>query len=167
VPTRRLTLLRHAHADPAKDGGSDRDRPLSRSGEEDAALMGYRLWQRGARPSLILTSPALRARRTAQLVAETLAYPVEFLQREARLYLASAAEILATVASQDDAFRDILLCGHNPGLAELAAGLAGPAHAELPPGGIVAFEYALPSWRDIAAGTATLSWSDTPAMARG
>lgn len=76
---KRLTLVRHAKSswkDPSLD---DFDRPLNQRGERDAPVMGRRLKARGARPSLILTSPAKRAKRTARLIAEAIGYPVEFL----------------------------------------------------------------------------------------
>ena len=87
---KRLTLLRHAKSswkDPLLD---DFDRPLNQRGERDAPVMGRRLQARGARPSMILTSPAKRALRTARLIAQAINYPAEFLQREAELYLAVA-----------------------------------------------------------------------------
>ena len=85
----RLTLLRHAKSSWEDDRLDDSDRPLNERGERDAPLMGRRLRARGARPTLILTSPAVRARRTAQIVAREIGYPAEFLQREEELYLAS------------------------------------------------------------------------------
>jgi len=47
----------------------DRDRPLNKRGERDAPMMGQRLLKKSTRPSLILTSPAKRARQTARLIA--------------------------------------------------------------------------------------------------
>lgn len=146
---RRLTLLRHAKSswkDPSLD---DFDRPLNQRGEQDAPVMGRRLKARGARPSLFLTSKARRARRTARLVAREIGYPLEFLQGEQALYLASADELLALLAGQDDSFYDLLVCGHNPGLTDLAARLSEARIDELPTCGIVVLEGELASWRDL------------------
>ena len=67
--------------------------------------MGRRMLARGSRPSLILTSPALRARHTAQIIARELGYPAEFLQREPDLYLASPDQIMAVLARQADSLQ--------------------------------------------------------------
>ena len=70
-------------------------------------MMGKRLQTRDARPSLILVSPARRARRTAQLIAREIGYPTEFLQPEEELYLASPEQIITVVARQEPSFREL------------------------------------------------------------
>ncbi len=149
---RRLTLLRHASAAPADSGTPDQQRPLDESGKRDAPLMGQRLRDSGARPSLLLTSPAQRALQTAYFVAQELAYPREFLQREADLYLAPPKLILEVLARQDDAFHDILVCGHNPGLTDLANRLTGASIGSIPPCGLVVIEAPITQWCDLDAG---------------
>ena len=72
---KRLLLLRHAKAVPATDPLTDIDRPLAERGERDARRIGERLRRQQLHPTSILTSPAARALRTAQLVAEAIDYP--------------------------------------------------------------------------------------------
>jgi phosphohistidine phosphatase len=115
----------------------------------------------GVRPSLIVTSPATRALQTAQLVAREIGYPLEFLQREPDLYLASPQEMLQVIARQDDAFRDILLCGHNPGITELASQLTGAAIDNVPTCGMAVIEARITSWSGLRAG-ARLCLFDSP-----
>ncbi len=114
--------------------------------------MGGRLRAAGARPSLILTSPAVRAVQTAKLVARQLRYPLEFLQREPDLYLASPQDILRVLARQDDSFNDIIVCGHNPGLTELANLLTGARIDNIPTCGIVVVEAVIRQWRQLGPG---------------
>lgn len=165
LATKRLTLLRHAKAQPVDDPAADRQRPLNERGERDAPLMGQRLRDSGARPSLVLTSPAMRALQTARLVARELVYPQEFLQREADLYLASPATILEVLARQDDAFNDVLLCGHNPGLTDLANRLTAAGIDNVPTCGLVVIEAPIRRWRDLGPG-ARLVLFDCPKRAR-
>lgn len=164
--TRRLTLLRHAKSSWADPELDDFQRPLNARGERDAPVMGERLQQRGARPSLILTSPARRARETARVIARAISYPVEFLQSEPELYLATPAAILTVLARQDDSFHDILVCGHNPGLTELAGQLTGIAIDNVPTCGIVAMEAALDNWAELDRAACQLVYFDYP-RARG
>lgn len=159
---RRLTLLRHAKSSWQESGTSDHDRPLNQRGERDAPVMGRRLLARGARPSLILTSTALRARHTAQIIARELGYPGEFLQREPELYLATPEQIMAVLARQADSFRNIIVCGHNPGLTELANRLTDSNIDNIPTCGMVEIELKLASWADIATATGDLQLFDYP-----
>ena len=152
-PLKRLTLLRHAKAQQDSGGLADRERALTERGEQDAPLMGRRLRETGARPSLIITSPAVRALQTARLLAREIGYPLEFLQREADLYLAPPDDILAVISRQDDAFKDLLVCGHNPGLTQLAGLLTGRALEDIPPCGLVVIEAAVDSWTGLRSGT--------------
>ncbi len=160
---RRLTLLRHAKSS-WQDAGpaSDHDRPLSQRGQQDAPVMGRRMLARGSRPSLILCSPAVRARQTAQLIALELGYPPEFLQREPELYLASPEQIMAVVARQADAFRDIIVCGHNPGLTELANQLTDSDIDNIPTCGMAVIDLDLDSWMSLAATPGSLQLFDYP-----
>ena len=82
---KRLLLLRHAKAVPATDPLVDFDRPLADRGERDAERIGERLRQQEPPPALILTSPAARALRTAQLVARTIDYPRDAIALDRRL----------------------------------------------------------------------------------
>ncbi len=64
---RRLMLLRHAKALPAK-GGKDIDRPLTEEGREEAQVVGQYMAAEGLETTLALISPAERTRQTFDLV---------------------------------------------------------------------------------------------------
>jgi phosphohistidine phosphatase len=161
---KRLTLLRHAKSS-WKDGDlADIDRPLNKRGESDAPMMGRRLLARGARPSMILTSPAKRARRTARLIAREIGYPIEFLQREDELYLADPDTILAVLARLENSFNDVIVCGHNPGLTELANRLTGAGIDNIPTCGLVAMEADVRDWSALARGHCNLVFFDYPRL---
>ncbi len=163
--TKRLTLLRHAKASVATAAQPDRDRPLNERGEHDAPLMGRRLKNSGARPSLVLTSPAVRTMQTVRLLAREIGYPLEFLQREADLYLAAPHDILAVLNRQDDTFNDILVCGHNPGLTDLVNELTEARLDNLPTCGIATIEAPIATWRELEQG-GKLVYLDFPKKAR-
>lgn len=158
----QLTLLRHAKSAWDDATRKDRERPLNQRGERDAPLMGQRLCARGARPTLILTSPAVRARRTAQIVAREIGYPAEFLQREEELYLASADQIIAVLARQESSFRDVVVCGHNPGLTDLANRLTSADIDNIPTAGVVIIGLNLNRWADLDEAEGDLLLFDYP-----
>ena len=158
----QLTLLRHAKSAWDDTTRKDRDRPLNQRGERDAPLMGQRLCARSARPTLIVTSPAVRARRTAQIVARELGYPAEFLQSEEELYLASADQIIAVLARQESSFRDVIVCGHNPGLTDLANRLTGASINNIPTTGVIIIGLNLDRWADLDGAEGELLLFDYP-----
>jgi phosphohistidine phosphatase len=152
---KRITLLRHAEAMPAGER-PDRERPLSERGIHEATTMGWRFRERGARPSLILSSPAARAWQTARLLASAIGYPLEFLQREPELYLAPADAVLKVLSRQENTFGDILLCGHNPGLTELAARMTGEPIEAISTCGLAVVEADTAGWSALMTGRLVL-----------
>jgi len=159
-----LTLVRHAKSSWGDSDLADRDRPLNRRGERDAPEMGKRIVAHGIRPSLIITSPAVRARTTAQIVAREIGYPIEFLQREKSLYLASLDDLLDAVFSQDEGFNSLMVVGHNPGLTEFANFLVPGITGNLPTAGVVSVQLELEDWNLYAEPKAELLAYDYPKL---
>ncbi len=159
---RRLTLLRHAKSSWQQADLDDHDRPLNERGERNAPTMGRRLAARGARPSLFITSTAKRARRTARLVARELGYPLEFLQSEPDLYLATPKTMLRILGDQPNNFSDIILCGHNPGITELASQLTGISIDNVPTCGVVVIDVEVEEWSALAPAACQFKYFDYP-----
>ena len=87
-----LLVLRHAKSswnDPALD---DHERPLNKRGRRDAPRMGELVREYGLIPDVVISSDAVRARLTAEAVAEAARYPGEILL-DPRLYMACLADI--------------------------------------------------------------------------
>ncbi len=141
-----LTLIRHAKSSWDREGLTDRERPLNARGERDAPEMGRRVGEHDIRPSLIITSPAVRARTTAKIVAKELGYPIEFLQREDSLYMASLDDLLGVVAAQDNSFNSVMMFAHNPGLTEFANFLIPGITNNLPTAGVVSVQIDRDDW---------------------
>jgi len=141
-----LTLVRHAKSSWHDTNLSDRERPLNKRGLRDAPIMARRAVEAGIRPSLIIASPAVRAWTTAKIFATEIGYPVEFLQREDDIYLASLDRLLDVVASQDAGFNNLMLFGHNPGLTDFANYLSPGLTNNLPTAGIVSVELDRDDW---------------------
>ncbi len=141
-----LTLVRHAKSSWKDTGLRDRDRPLNKRGQRDAPIMGKRLHDHGIRPSLIVSSPANRAWTTAKIFAKELSYPLEFLQRDDNLYLASVDRILDVVVSQDEGFNSLMIVGHNPGFTDFANFLSPSLTHNLPTAGVVSVSIDQDHW---------------------
>lgn len=115
-----LFIVRHAKSDWSDETLGDHDRPLNARGRREAPAMGRRLAERAVAPDLIVSSTALRARTTADALAEAIApQGAASVQLDASLYATTATHLLETVASFGDAVRAAMLVGHNPEISEL------------------------------------------------
>ena len=147
-----LTLLRHAKSSWKNRDLPDHARPLNRRGELDAPAMAARVSEAGIRPSLIMSSPAVRAWNTARIVAKEINYPLEFLQREAELYMAGIDDFLGLLRRQDSKFNSVMLVGHNPGLTDFANYLLPDLTDNIPTSGVVSMAVDSDDW-DLPAGS--------------
>jgi len=141
-----LTLVRHAKSSWKDSSLSDRDRPLNKRGERDVPIMAKRIAEAGIRPSLIVCSPAVRAWTTAKAIAAEIGYPLEFLQRENKLYLASLDDLLDVLVSQDNGFNSLIIVGHNPGLTTFANYLSPAITNNIPTAGVVSVNFDREDW---------------------
>ncbi len=150
-----IYLLRHAHAgNPDQWAGDDAERPLSAKGRKQAERLGRFLADRGFRPSAIVTSPKVRARQTADLVAAPLKARVETDQR-----LAGFLDVALLAEVVEDAGGDrVMLVGHDPDFSELAAALSGAQHLPLKKGMLARIDVTPP----MREGSGLLRWLVPP-----
>ena len=159
-----LTLVRHAKSSWKENTISDRERPLNKRGEHDAPMMGKRIVAAGIRPSLILSSPAIRAWSTAKILAQEIGYPREFLQRENSLYLASLDNIIDVLIAQDAEFNSVMIVAHNPGLTTFANYLSPGLTDNLATAGVVSVGFEQEDWNLHAAPKTELLTYDYPKL---
>ena len=117
---KKLFLVRHAKSSRDDPSLPDRDRPLDDRGKQDGPKMGKRLAQRDVKPDLLLSSPALRALTTAQLIAEEVGYERNAIVVDDRLYASDADELLDVIRALDKKLNRVMLFGHNPEFTDLA-----------------------------------------------
>ena len=121
MPT--LVLLRHGKSS-YPDGVDDHDRPLNGRGRREAPIAGRLIAGalKGAVIDEALVSSATRAQQTWHLVSEGVT--ARTVRTLPELYLATRPELLGVVNGlSGDAV--VTIVGHNEGLEELAAWLAG------------------------------------------
>jgi len=152
---RQLLLLRHAKAEAARAGLPDVERPLSASGRASALEAAQSIAHTGLPIDAVLSSPAVRARDTALILATALDI-VSLVRFEPTMYPGAPGTLLALLQRCDPQARSVLMVGHNPGISELAQQLAsgGPA-LELRTAGLCRLQFALASWGDVKFETAT------------
>lgn len=154
-PNLFLTVIRHAKAAREEAGQADFDRPLTARGKADATEGAKRLAEATSRPSVILTSPARRALKTAKVFERVLGGGVALLERP-EIYEASVTDLLALLRDLPEELGHVALVGHNPGLSELVRTLARTPVEDLPTSGIVRLDLGVTDWRLIEPGGATV-----------
>lgn len=158
---KKVYLIRHAKSSWEEPWSNDHDRPLAPRGLRDAPKMGKRLKLKGIIPDKIISSTALRAKETAELIAEELKFPVKKIDFDSRLYHASASTYLHFIRQQDDKIDCLFVIGHNPGMNELIHHL-GIDLDNLPTAGICGFESKENSWSDFKPKKTKMIYLDYP-----
>jgi phosphohistidine phosphatase len=120
----RVILVRHAQAAP---GDPDAQRPLTAAGRDAARELAARLAAES--PSIVLSSPLLRARETATPIAEAACVSVEVDHRLAPG--AGVEELREVVAGRGE---PVVVVGHQPDCGDIVLALTGE-QVRFPPGG--------------------------------
>ncbi|MET8156406.1 histidine phosphatase family protein [Sphaerisporangium sp. NPDC005289] len=154
-----LIVLRHAKAAHVP-GLADRERPLTDRGERDAERAGETLRRLGLSPELVLCSPSIRTRRTAELALAGLASDAP-VHVETEIYEAYPDELLELIGRTDGEVSTLLLVGHNPGVHELVLNLSLTHDDEgFPPGAFAVLETG--PWADLGPGDGRVVGRWTP-----
>ena len=156
-----LLIVRHAKSDWSELGLDDFDRPLNRRGQKDLPRIAGAL-RRLAPPDQILSSPALRARQTAEHLAAALDREGQ-LQFDPDLYLAPAGQLARAACGLPDSADTALVVAHNPGLEHWVADLCG-AQVRLPTGAIAALTLGTETWQNAKDAPALLMWLLVPRL---
>ena len=159
-----VLLLRHAKSAWSNPGLVDHERPLSSRGERAAEIMAEYIADKCPRLDIILCSTAVRTRQTLAPLVRRLPAPAPPIALEKGLYLASEAALLARLQALTEEAGTALLIGHNEGIGELAAALAGRGPADplkalrekFPTGALAVLRSPAKQWADLTLGATEL-----------
>jgi len=152
-------LVRHAKSGWDIPDLTDFERPLNTRGEETAPEMAMRLLNKDIVPQYIVSSPAERAKATANIFAATfkIAEPVYNMA----IYEANYITLLSAVNNLPEEYDFIAMFGHNPGMSELAYYLTGKMH-DMPTCAAVVIDFDADSWQMISSNIGTIEYYDYP-----
>ena len=155
-----LILLRHGKAENTSLDG-DFSRALVEKGREQARRAARLLKGAGVLPEIVLTSPLLRARQTADEFCQTAGMPGPLIQG----WLASGMAA-STAMKELSAFRDfkrVAIVGHEPDFSDLISCILGTVggHVQVKKGAIACLQIAPPSRHG------TLAYLIPPKLAEG
>jgi len=145
-----LILVRHAEAAQVNASVKDIERELTAKGYRDAPRVGRYLHENAFFPDMILSSNALRAKSTAELLAEQLKYELNQISYDEELYNASVRMLLTAVNAAEASWNKILLVGHNPAISYLAEYLTGDEIGNMEPAAFVHVQFELDDWSAVS-----------------
>ncbi len=162
----QIYIIRHGkaldHHDPRAT--SDEMRWLVDEGRDEVSMMAALLARLGVRPDLVLSSPLVRARQTAEIIADELGVAAGVTLSDELAPGGSPAGVIEAILRHGKA-RHVVAAGHMPGVARLAGYLL---HQD--PGSGFGFQTGaiarieLPD-DDLAPGAGRLRWMIPPSVA--
>jgi phosphohistidine phosphatase len=156
-----LVILRHGKAEESAAGG-DKQRALKGRGRRDSEAMGVLIGEL-ARPDLVVSSDAVRARQTAEIASEAFGYEGQ-IKLEPAIYSAGLDNLLRLVQRLPDKADSVLLVGHNPTFEDVSVSLAaeGTPPVYLPTAAFAHLEFDVSHWRDVKPGRGRLVGVHSP-----
>ena len=139
-----LLLLRHAKSSWTDSTQTDHDRTLNKRGERDAPRMGQLIESEGLLPGCIVSSTAVRAHSTAELVAQNCGFEGE-IQLARELYHAPPSAYFAVLSQLPNSCGIVLAVGHNPGIAEILSHLTGAVES-MPTAALAHIQLGIDDW---------------------
>ena len=114
-------MIRHADALPLGEGGvmEDSERPLSDVGKAQVKTLAAALQRSGVRLGVLVTSPLLRAKQTAEELVKHWSGPAPSVQECEALAIGGKSKKLTRFLNSLDG-NAVGLVGHQPDLCELA-----------------------------------------------
>jgi phosphohistidine phosphatase len=160
-----LLLVRHAKSSWDDTSLSDFDRPLNERGKADAPKMGKRLRKNNVKIDAFISSPAKRAKKTAECFIKEYDRNPEEIILISSLYDASVSDFNAAIKTISDKYKSAALFSHNPGITSLANELISGADIDnMPTGSVFAVKADIEKWKDFSKAKKEFLFFDYPKM---
>ncbi len=157
---KKLFIIRHAKSSWKDFSLDDFDRPLNKRGKLNAPFMGEILKEKNVVPDIIISSPALRAKTTAKIIAKKVKYSQKIIFKK-DIYEIGESAIEKILKKLDDENSVVFLFGHNPDLNMLAEYYV-DFDENIPTCGIVEIAFNCGKWKDISSENAKFISFDYP-----
>lgn len=155
---KNLLLVRHAKAEKRSAEIDDFERKLTKVGRNDSKEVAEYVAKLLNNVDLLVTSPALRAKETAEIFAKSFKSKPKITEEEI-LYEGEVEEIIEKIPNIIKGYNNVIIFGHNPTFDELAKKLTGD-DLHLRKAGVICIEGE--SFDDILSGKGKLKWMVDP-----
>ncbi|MBN1410550.1 MAG: histidine phosphatase family protein [Spirochaetales bacterium] len=147
---RKIVFIRHAEPVPANGDLHDFDRTLVKAGEKQGEEAARILKNKKTFPDIVISSPAVRALQTAEIIGMDMGFPTKEIIRNEGLYSQmSGKELLDYITALDNSCSVLFIVGHEPSLSLYSAYFLPDFEQGIPKAGIVAIKFDVNNWQDI------------------
>lgn len=161
---KQIVIVRHAKAVPY-GYENDFERELTDRGESDADKLGKELKKMGVQADVIISSPAKRALKTAQIFAENLGYEKNRIKEVYDIYDGlTTSEFLQLIHQLPESAETVFFFGHNPGFHYLATNISENFRGDMPTCSTVVIRFKVDSWQKVEARKGELGFQLVPAQ---
>jgi phosphohistidine phosphatase len=157
-----IILVRHAKSSWDDFSLKDEDRPLTDRGKKNAPEMAKRLLKKKIPIDAILSSPAKRAKSTAEYFAEEYGIPKKKIILIPDLYMASHETFVKTIRDAPGKADSIALFSHNNGITLFANQLSETRIDNMPTCSVFAVKAAIDNWTQFEPGKTEFYFFDYP-----
>ncbi len=159
-----LYIARHAKSAWDDPGVSDHDRPLMEKGVKKTKLVAGFLLEKNAKPDLIISSSAVRARETARIIAGGLGYAESEIKIESNIYNADEEDLFDILFAIPNNINSVMLVGHNPTFTHFANYFLKNKLEWMPTSTVAGIEFKTDKWEKIANAKKNVKFVITPKM---
>lgn len=145
---KKLYLIRHAKASWDNPEQTDFERPLTEQGKIDIGNMAKQLNEQQLKPDLIISSNAVRALDTAQIMASELQFPPDQIIADEHIYSGGVEDLVTIVKAINAKCNTVFFVGHNPTLTLLAHYLCEGTRVVITTCGVLGIGFEMKKWED-------------------
>jgi phosphohistidine phosphatase len=157
-----IILVRHAKSSWDNLALKDQDRPLTDRGKKNAPEMAKRLLKKKVPIDAFLSSPAKRAKSTAELFAHEYGVEKNKIITIAELYMANNEAFVKTIRNAPPKADTIALFSHNNGITVFANTLSEMQIDHMPTCSVFAVQSPISNWKDFEPGSNNFYFFDYP-----
>ncbi len=161
---KRIVIVRHAKSVPY---GYDNDfnRDLRDRGVNDAKLVSQELKKEGIFPDIMISSPALRAIKTARIFAENLGFNQKNIREMEEIYHGlTTGEFLDVIRELPGDAKTVFFFGHNPDFHIFTDNLLDDYPENMPTCATVGIDFQIDKWKQAEAREGKMAFRLIPKM---
>lgn len=142
-----LLLIRHAKSSWNDIALSDFERPLNERGKHDAPLMAKKIKDKQIEIDAFVSSPAKRAKKTAEFFMDEFAVKAKKLTLIPSLYEATLENYYEAIETLKDKDDTVALFAHNPGITDFINSLGCTPVDDMPTCAVYAIQIKIKNWK--------------------
>ncbi|HEX7458858.1 MAG TPA: histidine phosphatase family protein [Ginsengibacter sp.] len=157
-----LLLIRHAKSSWNNVILPDFERPLNERGKYDAPLMAKRIKEKKIEIDAFVSSPAKRAKKTAEIFMDEFNAKGKKLIFIPSLYEATSEKFYDAIENLKDKYDTVALFAHNPGITDFINSLECSPVYNMPTCGVYAVKIKIKNWKEFRKANKEFLFFDYP-----